>query len=471
LIWVVPLALYLLTFVLSFTNKPLLSTATLRILMMGSIVVMAVISTDLWAASLSWEKSGLLILAFLFISMMAHQRLYEARPDQTNLTLFYVIMSVGGALGGLFNSIFAPLFFDDYFELRITVALAAFLILQTGTRPKAFDLLFGVVLGLITLLPFSIGFTYFPDLEQKIPTAVAAFLFAVFLWTMRARGFTTISTVMVFVCGASFATYESSIYRDRSFFGAHRVADREGLRLYANGTTMHGAQRVVDLTAARPEGMAYYHRFGPMGQLMSSPRGQASKTIGIVGLGVGALACYKNENQNWHFYEIDQKVDEIARNPEYFTFLSSCAPTSPTHLGDARIVLDQQKDIRFDILVIDAYSSDTVPMHLTTTQALALYKSRLNPGGLLVFHISNRYYQIDVPLARSAQALGMTAMIQNHKEGTDLNKGLFPSTVVIMTAKSEDLGDLARDTRWTLLKSDGKPEWTDDYANLLSILK
>jgi hypothetical protein len=471
LFWVVPLALYLLTFVLSFTNRPLIATAKLRVLLMASIVVMAVLTTDLWAPSLSWGQTGLLVLAFLITSMMAHQRLYEARPHQSYLTLFYVIMSVGGALGGLFNSIFAPMVFNEFFELRITVALSALLIVAFGTRLRAFDALFGVVLGLIALMPLSIGFTYFEGTSPKILAAIIATLFAVILWKYNTRSYAVVTALFTLIVGASFASYEPSIFADRSFFGAHRVVDRDGLRLYANGTTMHGAERVADLTVPRPSGMAYYHSFGPMGQIMSSPRGQSAKSVGIVGLGVGALACYKAPGQSWHFYEIDQKVDEIARNPALFTFMSNCADDAPTHLGDARIVLDQQKDIRFDILVIDAYSSDTVPVHLTTTDALALYKSRLNPGGLLVFHISNRYYQIDLPLARSAASLGMTAMMQIHNDAKDLEKGLFPSTVVIMAQDPADLGDLAKDARWTPLISDGKPEWTDDYANLLSILK
>ena len=244
-----------------------------------------------------------------------------------------------------------------------------------------------------------------------------------------------------------------------------------GLRLYGNGTTIHGAQRIADDAAARPEPLYYYHPNGPMAQVLTSARGHTAREIGIVGLGVGSLACYSQPGQNWQFYEIDRMVDDIARNPALFRFMSACADDAPTHLGDARVVLAGQTDLQYDILVIDAYSSDSVPVHLTTLEAVQLYMDRLAPDGVLVFHISNRYYDIDKPLARAAQALGLTARKQHYEGNAKVDPADSPSVVVTLSRSVDALGDLADDPRWKVLEGDGGTIWTDDYANLLSILR
>ena len=208
-----------------------------------------------------------------------------------------------------------------------------------------------------------------------------------------------------------------------------------------------------------------------MARVLTSPVGQRAKRIGIVGLGVGALACYSQPGQDWTFYEIDAAVDRIARNPAYFTFLSACAPDMTTRLGDARVVLSQEGgEAPYDILVIDAYGSDAVPMHLTTLEAMELYMGRLAPDGLLIYHISNRYYAIDRPLGRSAAALGLTARIEEYDGNADRDPGDIGSRVVMIARDEGVFGPLAGDPRWQVLRSDGGPVWTDDFANLLSVL-
>ena len=208
-----------------------------------------------------------------------------------------------------------------------------------------------------------------------------------------------------------------------------------------------------------------------MGQVLRSPLGQAAESVGIVGLGVGSLACYAAEGQDWHLYEIDQMVDRVARDETMFTFLSTCTPDAPTHLGDARIVLEGQS-LGFDVLVIDAYSSDAVPVHLTTLEAMELYVERLNPGGVLIFHISNRYYDISGFLwLRSAEALGLHAWRQFQNKVTSDDPGHRPSDVAMIARNPEDVTVLLESGLWTPLTSDGGPVWTDDKANPLSILK
>lgn len=472
LIWVLPLALYLLTFVLAFTNRPLLPLALLRPGFALALAVLAVLSSGLWSPHLNWTMSGVLILAVFVATLMAHRVLYEARPEAGQLTVYYVVMSLGGACGGLFNSILAPLAFDQFLELRITVVLAAMVLLARGV-PGVRGLALGLAVGGAALAAPALGIALQAGWPQWAAAAVALAVLAaglVGLLRRQAVGAVVVA-VSVAVLGASLMAAAPALLRDRSFFGLHTVRDRDGLRLYSNGTTVHGAERVADLAAARPEPVAYYSAGGPMGQILASGRIAADATVGVVGLGVGSLACYARPGQQWHFYEIDPKVDEIARNPALFTFMSACAGNAPTHLGDARIVLEGQPDLRFDVLVLDAYSSDAVPVHLTTNEAMALYRSRLAPGGLLVFHISNRYYRIDVPLARSARELGMVALIQDHRDVVDEGPGVQPSTVVVMAERAEDLAPFAADPRWQALADDGGAVWTDDHANLLSILR
>ncbi|WP_319638909.1 fused MFS/spermidine synthase [Rhodobacter sp. Har01] len=475
LIWVVPLALYLLTFVLAFSNRPWLTAARLRPPFIAALAVLAVLFTGLTSTEQSWTLAGILVLAVFLVSLVTHRMLYEARPAPRHLTLFYLVMSVGGAVGGVFNSIIAPLAFDQFLEFRITVALAAVLLAGAWGRFSVRSLALGLALGVLTLLPLILGPVVLAGVSRLVPALVAVAILAGGLWALGRLGPAGhrggMVAVLVFLLTAGLLINSAALHRDRSFFGLHAVRDKGDLRRYSNGTTVHGAERVADLTAARPTPITYYSAGGPMGQILSSDLGRTAQRVGVIGLGVGSLACYRQPGQAWHFYEIDRKVDEIARNPALFTFMSACAGDAPTHLGDARIVLEGQPEMGFDLLVIDAYSSDAVPVHLTTVEALALYRRQLAPGGVLVFHISNRFYRIELPLARGAEALGMTAMIRSRKDVSDEGPGVLPSTVVVMADSAEALAPLAGDPRWRPLAGDGGPVWTDDHANLLGILR
>ena len=208
-----------------------------------------------------------------------------------------------------------------------------------------------------------------------------------------------------------------------------------------------------------------------MAQVLTSEYGHQSENIGVVGLGTGALACYRQPYQTWTFFEIDEMVDRIARDTNLFTYLSECAPDSETHLGDARIVL-AHNDFDFDVLVLDAYSSDAIPVHLITQEAILMYTTHLAQDGVLVFHISNRYYDLDAPLARIADSLGLFSAIQVDKVELERKlDGAASSTVVIMSRNKARVESFSNSGKWQILNSDGHKPWTDDKANLLSALK
>ncbi|MDC1399651.1 fused MFS/spermidine synthase [Yoonia sp.] len=469
LIWILPLSLYLLTFVLTFTNKPLIKGELQRWLMIIGIAIFGVFLIGI-GFNVSAPVVAALMLAFFFIALNAHRILYESRPDKSNLTIFYVTMSVGGALGGLFNSIIAPILFADIEEARVTIVLAALLLCVGAARPTLNSAVKLMLFGTAVISPLLLG-SLFPDFigTRNLLITTALFFLIALILNNRNKLFVAVVTLMTVSCPA-ILTSSNLLFEDRSFFGAHKVRDEGDLRIYSNGTTIHGAQYIADMHADRPTPLSYYYPEGPIGQVMQSEHAKASTDIGVVGLGIGAMSCFARPGQSWQFYEIDLMVDQIARNPDLFTFMSKCAGTSPTHLGDARIVLEQQADTKYDILVIDTYSSDAVPMHLTTNEAIELYKNRLKPGGLIMMHISNRFYDISLPLGRSAADLGLESRIQFF-DGTSNIAEVSSSTVVIFSQDIATLAEFDDDERWKVLESDGKRVWTDDFANLLTILR
>ncbi|MEL7213816.1 MAG: fused MFS/spermidine synthase [Pseudomonadota bacterium] len=468
LIWVLPLSLYLVTFVVAFRDKMIVSPAILKIAFLASLGLIAAAFSGLAAPAMTWTLSALLLLAFFVVATFAHRTLYETRPDSSGLTLFYVIMSVGGALGGLFNSILAPALFDQIQEGRVTVLIAAALLFAGGARLSPKQGYIGLIAALIVLLPLIGSKTYVQMTPETLGMLTVILLIATLVLLRRTPMAITVALASVTIVGAVH-TQGDAIHRDRSFFGTHRIFNGDEMRLYANGTTVHGAQFVEDIGAERPRPLFYYHKNGPMAQVLTAPRAGEGHKVGIVGLGIGALACYAQPSQEWHFYEIDPTVDQIARTPELFSFVTTCTPNAPTHLGDARIVLEQQ-DLSFDTLVIDAYSSDSVPVHLTTLEALEVYLDRLDDDGVLVFHISNRYYDVSLPLGRAAEALGLKAYIQDYKPAAEPDPGDTRSLVVMMARNEDAFGTLTEDSRWEPLQSDGKRIWTDDFADLLSIM-
>ena len=473
LVWVVPLALYLLSFVVAFSKRNLISDRNTKVIAGASLAVLSLFVFGLHGAYLSWSSVGILLTCFFAVAVFAHHRLYQTRPAGHQLTAFYLTMSVGGALGGLFNSVIAPVVFSGLHEAKITVVLAVLLFIRFAypANESLQRLALGLVIGLACSIPavFVTQFTSGGNWTAVLLFLVLGGVLSVAFQRNNVLGLFGAAVALLLV--GTLCKPDPAIMRDRSFFGTHVVSETEGMRLYGNGTTVHGAQRLDNGTKARPEPLFYYHRNGPLAQVLTSERADAADTIGIVGLGVGALACYSQPGQDWHFYEIDALVDQIARNTAYFNFLSDCTPDAPTHMGDARMVLDGQDDLRFDILVIDAYSSDAVPVHLTTHEAMQLYLDRLTPNGILVYHISNRYYEIDIPIGRSADSLGLTAMIQSYKGDLKNDPGDSPTLAVALAQSPEALGSILTDPRWKALESDGGRIWTDDFANLMSIIK
>ncbi|NSX54986.1 fused MFS/spermidine synthase [Sulfitobacter sp. 1151] len=473
LVWVIPLSIYILSFVLAFSNRTWISDHLSNTLFVISLAVLSMLFIP-YMNLISTSVTALIFAPLLLIvAFYAHKLLYNLRPSAGNLTVFYITMSVGGALGGLFNSIIAPTFFDTVIEGQVSTLLAASLLLFTRNKLKPWMFLVGMVIAVIIFAGGLYQYVVLKDIQQRIVSFGLLAIFMLVLFLLRRKP-TVVFVAVSFLILINFSVdLKPTVFEDRSFFGKHTVVDNteENTRLYSNGTTLHGIQRLTDMDAD-PTPLSYYHPQSPMAQVLTSERGKASETIGIVGLGVGSLACYAQTGQDWHFYEIDKTVDQIARDTSLFTFMHHCAPDAPTHLGDARIVLDDQ-DLLFDVLVLDAYSSDAIPVHLITLEAVQLYLRRLSEDGILVFHISNRYYDIAPPLARIAGKLGIHAAIRSDLSDSNANweVGSTASVVVVASRDPEWIEHLSETKQWNVLQADQKPVWTDDYANLLSALK
>jgi dipeptide/tripeptide permease len=468
LVWVVPLALYLLTFVLVFSSRSPLTADRLRRVLPLALAVLVFFSLRP-TATLTWI--ALFLLAFFAVSLLAHRLLFDARPDSRHLTVFYLTMSVGGALGGLFNSIFAPLVFDRLLEYPITVALIALLMIRRPLANAPRDIAMGLGLAMLALLPLLLDIAALHRIGSVNKTLLTVCILLITYALFRARPTVSVAATATLIgVWALFGT-ANVLMIDRSFFGVHMVSVRGDIREYRNGTTVHGAQLVSE-TSGRPTPLTYYHPKGLMAQIVTDVRKTPARTVGIIGLGTGALACYAKPGQDWHFYEIDQMVVDIALTPQLFSFMSACASDAKIHVGDARIVLQGQTDLKYDILVIDAYSSDAIPVHLATAEAIQLYLDRLNEGGILVFHVSNRFYDLAQPLSVAAKALGLVGRYR--VQGPDELKdavGANPSMVVTLARTTEALGISATDPAWGPLPEPRIRLWTDDYANLLAALQ
>jgi hypothetical protein len=269
------------------------------------------------------------------------------------------------------------------------------------------------------------------------------------------------------------------VHAERSFFGVHRVLFREegegedSFHLLIHGTTLHGAQSLAP--DRRREPLTYFYRTGPVGQAFAALNEvHRLQEVAVIGLGAGSLGCYGQAGQQWTFYEIDPLITETALNPSYFTFLRDCSPDARIVLGDGRLSLTKADDRQFDLIVIDAFSSDSIPMHLITRESLALYLDKLAPHGLLAYHVSNLYLDLRPVLANLALDADLASLEQHDQDVSeeDARLGKTPSEWVIMARTAEDFAGLDDDPRWKLLE--GQPEvdaWTDDFSSITSVLR
>jgi hypothetical protein len=484
LLWIIPLALYLLTFILVFAGQPFLPHAlmsrALPIVLLPLVIVICAQAT---------QPIGMLVLlhllAFFVVTMVCHGALAADRPPARQLTVFYLWISVGGALGGMFNALLAPFLFTTVVEYPLALVLACLLLRPppaaqpasgsiANARPQrlpwldiALPLGLGALVVALILATRAAGIRPGP-LNYGLIFGLPALL--CFSFSRRPQRF-ALGIAALFAAGTLYISDQGqALHAERSFFGIHRVLlDPTGqFHVIAHGGTLHGRQSLDP--ARRREPLSYYTQSGPIGQVFAADERQR---VAVVGLGAGSLACYYRAGQEWTFYEIDPSVEGIARDPAYFTFLRDCAPDSGVVLGDARLTLAHASDRRYNLIVLDAYSSDSTPIHLITREALALYRDRLAPGGMLAFHISNQYLDLKLVLAALARDAGMVSLYQDDRviSVEDSAHGKNASQWLIIARSQADFGALASDARWQTLEiPPDTAVWTDDFSSVLSVL-
>jgi len=480
LLWVIPLALYLLTFVLVFARRQLLPHAWMVRAQPYFVIPLAAlfflpVSQSIWIVLL------LHLATFFVLAMVCHGELAASRPAAKYLTEFYLWMSIGGVLGGLFNAMVAPQLFPTILEYPLVIALAC--MLRPWLTTKASERHFrrqDVLAPLGVALVFG-GAAFGLQFKETGPSMMAVLVLLAgagaicFSFQNRPRRFGLgVGAVLVTSLFCS-GQQTNMLHTERNFFGVLRVKydPRLNTNILIHGLTNHGMQSRDP--SRRDQPMNYFHPTGPIGQVFENFENDPSKKeIGIIGLGIGALACYGREDQRITYYEIDPAVERLARDTRYFTFLENSKADIDVILGDARLKLADAPRWHYDLLIFDAFSSDAIPIHLITREALGLYLEKLAEHGVLALHISNYYVDLKPVLGNLARDAGVVCRIQEDLRiaGEQRREGKSPSVWVVMARRSEDLSGLLDDPRWKPLPQEPAARlWTDNFSNILGVIK
>lgn len=422
LLWIIPLALYLISFILVFSRSGEKYTALAQKLHLFALLVVIGNILTLWAVFLNF-------LAFFIIAVSCHGQAMRMKPEAKSLTSYYFWLSLGGALGGLFNTL-APHVFNEVLEYPL-VAIFSILILPVKAalankhklEPKKMALVLGFMVVVIAIILFS-------GLDKKSTSGI--------------------------------------IHQSRNFFGVSKVIRQEAYTEYLHGTTTHGIQASDEKYRLHP--VSYY---GPLKRVIETlPAPFFDEPFAVLGLGAGTVACYGHKGQEMDFFEIDQGVIDIASNPEYFTYLRDCPPKIALFKGDGRIELAKQADARYSLLLLDAFTSDAVPMHLLTNEAIKGYISKLVPDiGILAFDVSNRHLDLVPFLARLAKEQGWLSY-QLRYQPDPRNPFDFSSNWVLMIPPTSPwIEQIMLAGLQPVLPPEGTPLWTDDYSNILPAIK
>jgi len=483
LLWVLPLSLYLLTWVLVFQSRPLLPHWLMLWLqplaIAGVVILLAVGGEQNLLLTLGGHQ-----LCFFLIAMACHGELARTRPAAKYLTGFYVALSFGGMVGGLFAGLIAPYTFSWVAEYPILLALAALCRPPMPERlPRItqwyWPLLAAIAVALI-LPAYNLGKVFAWLEENRVwmigGVGMLAALLAVVLNGNRWKIFATVAVALVLL--RAYPTDDGRVETVRSFFGVHKivVTPNGQYHVLMHGTTIHGAEKFRNddgtPVTGRPEPITYYHRDGGIGQAITAMRERkgAPLKVAVIGLGSGTLACASEPGERWKFFEIDQSMVDSARDPKYFTYIQKCEPDLKPVIGDARLTFAKEPSGAYDLIIVDAYSSDAIPIHLATEEAMEIYKDKLAPHGAVVMHVSNRHLELESVVVGIADANDLKSWVYSEDTGRDAEY-IFSTTVVVSAREEADVGKLASSDKWTLTEAeDNQRVWTDDYSNIVGAL-
>jgi hypothetical protein len=479
LLWVLPLGLYLLSFPVAFRSSALLDDLLERCV---PLVLLLFGATLVAGDSRLAYFNALIGLVLLFaVAVACHARLYALRPPPERLTGFYLAMAVGGALGGVFAGLLAPVLFDWTYEYPLLILAAGLLIPRralTGAIARLWASRYRLPVGLalsaavVAIVILALRVQLLGPIQIQLGFVAVA---VIGLVTIGARWPFAVALAGGLFLFGGYTAIETSLSgaRTRSYFGVYTVSDQADQRRLAHGTTVHGVQ-LKGARATRPT--TYYQAGSGVGQAMLAAPALygPNARIGVVGLGTGTLACYARPSQSWRFFEIDPAVVHLARDSGKFSFLRRCAPQAQILVGDARLRLSELPPTSLDLLALDAFSSDAVPMHLMTAEAFTTYGRVLAPEGLLLVHISNRFLALGPVVAGAAKAGGWQGLRLVHvPSALERQDEGAVSDWIALSRSPRVLGALkAQDGEWRpLVAQPGFTGWTDDHASLVPVLR
>lgn len=457
--WVLPLALYLASFIVAFSRYGPVATRVAGVFL-PMLAVIAPLDIFHILQLPAVDRLIFHLALFTTIAVLCHGRLASSRPPVERLTEFYLLLAVGGVSGGFLNAVIAPFVFKSMLEYPLAIG-AALLVRPSflGSIRERWGLGF-MYLGIyavLALLLLEIG-SVPADMLILVVLAGSPLLFVSRAWIFA------LTTSLLLLSSVFLAA--PAVYSERNFYGLFRIVDTDGTRQIIHGTTVHGSQ--IWPPQERPTPIYYYHPNGPLGDAMALRAGDW-RELGILGLGSGGVAAYGEEGQRMTFYEIDPAIADVALDERYFTYLSATPAQIEVRVGDGRLLIEEEPSDKFDLLMMDAFSSDAVPAHLLTLEAFEIYLDRLARDGVLVVHISNRYLDLEPVVSAAARDLGLAGMVRFDLAPDGAEELRVSSRYVVLAREEATLADLA-ERGWRPLRPTDRHAWTDDFSDIISLL-
>jgi hypothetical protein len=479
LFWVITLGLYFLSFTIAFSeNKKInrsFQATTIVLLILSLINSLKYFEMNVMSSAIIWVST------LLFLSINLHKKLADSAPNKEKLTLFYLFLAIGGSLGGIFTGIICPLIFNDYYEHNLLLILAG-LVCSLGFKSNFYDkhiknerIYKILLLVILPIMMFYFSYYKIKDIDTSVIYLILP-IYTIFIVTHVDKSFFKYSTPAIAMAISLIVLISMDIsgflHKERTFFGVYKITEgknSEGNKVHhlIHGSTLHGAQIQSPVSEVNKT-LNYYSVDNGMNKAIEYYRkGSKIENVAIIGLGTGAMTCLFGENEHINYFEIDKAVAKIASNNEYFSYLSSCKAPYDITFGDARIKIKDVKDEKYNIIVIDAFSSDAIPTHLLTLEAIKSYQDKLVDNGIVIFHISNRYLNLEPVISNIASNIKLESKVCK-----TLNKdivGIYGtgSTVIVI---GKDLSSLEKERNncWKYPIKNSVPHkiWTDNYSSI-----
>lgn len=467
MVWVLPLTLYLLSFAIGFSrrkNKLLRKLPHSLVYSVPILLLISLQSPQLWVIIPH-------VLLFFVLAICCHHKLYLTRPNARHLTFFYLVIGLGGIIGSSINTFIAPLVFNNYYEYPIMIALGILLINVTYLKNQTMRRLDFKSSIFYTAIIAAILMAYnFDVIKVNVLKTILIFygfvIVALFYHTRRLAFSINLLIISLSIMYIQYYGNGKVLYASRNFYGIQKVTLTQNTKKLVSGNTSHGAQFV--------NGNVAYSYYRPLEDVLKNIKNPLR--IAAIGLGSGTTACMRKKEDVIDFIDINPEMIKIAKTPSLFTYLQKCSYDNLSIiLGDGRLKIAEARDGMYDAIVLDAYTSDSIPVHLTTLEATQTYLNKMKPDGMLLFHISNRHLNLKPVLKAIADKLGLNSYRFRSNRQTRRKAGEFTSEWVMLTKQDVSIEqfNLPEDIskQWSKLYTSKTVLWTDDYSNLISIMK